>query len=235
MRHQLRRTVVILSILFISPLILIAHSSDDTKTMTKQMQKEITPEIALKMLKKGNKRFLEGKMTHRDYLKQVAATGEGQYPYASIVACLDSRTTPEFLFDQGIGDLFVARVAGNFVNADILGSLEFASKVAGSKLIVVLGHTSCGAVKGACDNVQLGNIASIVNTIKPSVEAVTDVSGERSSKNHHYVERVADENIKRTMQDILTKSSILKEMIDKGELKLVGAKLDIKTGAIMWL
>jgi carbonic anhydrase len=205
-----------------------------TKTMTKEKQEVMTAQKALDKLKKGNKRFLEAKMKERNLYEQMLKTSVGQYPFASIVACLDSRSGPEYIFDQGIGDFFVARVAGNFVNDDILGSLEFASKIMGSKLIVVLGHTSCGAVKAACDNVQLGNITSVVNAIRPAVEAVPNDGSDRSSKNEVFVEKAADENIRHTIKEIFTRSPILKEMDEKGEIEIVGAKLDIQTGKVTW-
>lgn len=205
------------------------------KTMTEEKQQGVTPQIALEKLKEGNKRFVNGTMYHRDLYKQIKAVSKGQFPFASIVACLDSRSGPEYIFDQGIGDFFVARVAGNFVNADILGSLEFASKVMGSKLIVVLGHTSCGAVKAACDNVQLGNITSVVNAIRPAVESTKYSGTDRSSKNDEFVEKAADENIRHTIREIFARSPILKEMDEKGEIEIVGAKLDIQTGKVTWL
>jgi carbonic anhydrase len=209
-----------------------ATKADSTKN--KDLQAAITPDMALKMLKDGNTRFTGGAMAKRDLRKQVKATGhDGQYPFASVVACIDSRSGPELVFDQGIGDLFVARVAGNVMNEDILGSLEYAAKVAGSKVVVVLGHTHCGAVKGACDDVKLGNITALVAKIKPVVASVPE-KGDRSSKNHHFVDHVAEANVKEVVNQIKAKSPVLKEMADKGEIKIVGAMLDVETGKIVW-
>jgi carbonic anhydrase len=204
------------------------------EVMTKEKQSKITPDAAVEMLKKGNQRFASGKTTGRDWMAQINATGKGgQYPFASIVSCIDSRTPPSLVFDQGIGDLFVASVAGNIVNSDILGSLEYASKVAGSKVIVVLGHTHCGAVKGACDSAQLGNLTQLVAKIRPAVNATPNVHGsDRSSKNHHFVDAVAHKNVHLTVKEIMDKSAVLREMAEKGEIKIVGAMLDVETGKV---
>ncbi|MEJ2794408.1 carbonic anhydrase family protein [Iodobacter sp. LRB] len=203
------------------------------KTMSKAIQASITPDAALDILKNGNQRFATGKSIKRDYKKQIMQTGLGQYPFASVVACIDSRSAPELVFNQGIGDLFVARVAGNVINEDILGSLEYAAKAAGSKVIVVLGHTQCGAIKGACDAVQLGNLTGLLDKIKPAVEA-TKTSGERSSKNHEFVQDVAHENVNNSVQKIREMSPLLKEMEEKGQIKIVGAMYDVGTGKVTW-
>ena len=210
----------------------VAPSASYT-TMDKSAQSATTADAALAALKAGNARFVSGNMIRRDLMKQVKATGYGQYPIASIVSCIDSRAGPEIVFDQGIGDVFSARVAGNFVNEDILGSLEFGSKAAGSKLIVVLGHTSCGAIKGACDDVVLGNLTGMLAKIKPAVSSVSS-TGDRSSKNDAFVQMVAEANVKRTVNDIFVRSPVLKAMADKGEIKIVGAMLDVKTGVVSW-
>jgi carbonic anhydrase len=203
----------------------------DGAVQTQASQAAITPDAVLARLKEGNARFTGGRMHLRDLKAQVKATGYGQYPLASVVSCIDSRAGPELVFDQGVGDVFSARVAGNFVNDDILGSLEFGSKVAGAKLVVVLGHTSCGAVKGACDNVVMGNLTTTLAKIMPAVQSVS-YSGDRSSKNADFVEMVAAANVHRTVQDILRRSPVLKEMADKGQIKVVGAMLDVKTGVV---
>jgi carbonic anhydrase len=201
----------------------------------KACQDAVTADDVLKRLKAGNGRFVAGKSTQRDYLKQVLDTSAGQYPLATIVSCIDSRAPAEILFDQGIGDVFNARVAGNIVNEDILGSLEFASKVAGSKLVVVLGHTSCGAIKGACDDAKLGNLTALVGKIKPVADRTAlDITGDRSSKNYKFVEMVAEANVHATVQNIRDKSPVLKEMEQKGEIKIVGAMYDVKTGQVAW-
>ena len=210
-----------------------AAAADPASTKVKAVQAAITPDDAIKLLKDGNTRFTSGKMAKRDLKKQVATTGQGQYPFASFVSCIDSRSGPELVFDQGIGDMFVARVAGNIVNEDILGSLEFASKAAGSKVIVVLGHTSCGAIKGACDDVKLGNLTGLLAKMKPAVASVKE-TGDRSSKNYAFVEKVAEMNVIDTVAAIKAKSPVLKEMADKGEIKIVGAMLDVTTGKVLW-
>ncbi len=204
------------------------------KQDSKACQDAVTPQQILERFKQGNARFASGKVTNYNYLKQVKATAAGQYPLASVVSCIDSRAPAEIVFDQGIGDLFNARVAGNIVNEDILGSLEFASKVAGAKLVVVLGHTSCGAIKGACDDVKLGNLTGLLGKIKPAMSKVPNDGKERSSKNDAFVEMVAEQNVRLTVETIRAKSPVLKEMEDKGEIKIVGAMYDVKTGKVEW-
>lgn len=208
-----------------------ATATKVASTQTKASQAAISPDDALEMLRSGNQRFVEGKMAKRDYQKQVKETAEGQFPFATVVSCLDSRTSSELLFDQGLGDIFNARVAGNIVNEDILGSLEFASKVVGSKLIAVIGHSNCGAIKGAIDDVKLGNLTGLLEKIRPSV-ADAGHSKEKGSKDHALVEEVAELNVKRVMDEIRTKSPLLKEMLDKGEIKLVGGMYDLSTGKV---
>jgi carbonic anhydrase len=205
----------------------------DVAPMTAAAQKAMTPDQAIARLKAGNVRFVNGQMVARDVKGYVKASSYAQYPFASVVSCIDSRAGPELVFDQGIGDVFSPRIAGNIVNEDILGSLEFASKAAGSKLVVIMGHTSCGAVKGACDNVALGNLTGLLDKIKPAVQNVS-LAGDRSSKNAAFVELVAEANVRRTVQDVLSRSPVLKEMNDKGEIKVVGAMLDVATGKISW-
>jgi carbonic anhydrase len=184
------------------------------------------------MVKEGNKRFVSGKLKKRDILAQVKQTSKGQFPFAAIVCCFDSRTQPEILFDQGIGDIFVARVAGNFVNDDILGSLEFGTKLAGAKLIVIMGHTDCGAVKGACDAAQLGLLTATLANINPAVHAVRGDYTPRTSKNDKFVQAVSEKNVELTMQKLRDRSVLLREMIDKGEIGLVGAMYDLGTGKV---
>ena len=205
-----------------------------TLSMTKERQAAVTPDSALAMLKEGNARFVSGAMLERDLTQQVKATGEAQYPYASVLTCIDSRSGPELVFDQGIGDVFAPRVAGNVVNEDILGSLEYASRVAGSRLVVVLGHTSCGAVKGACDNVKLGNLTPLVGRLRAVVDSVEHGS-DRSSANHEFVDMVAEANVNDAVSDIRERSQILAEMEKKGEIKIVGAMLNVSTGRVTFL
>ena len=204
--------------------------------MTKESQASTTPAQALDRLKSGNARFVAGKSTRRDFQQQVAATAAGQYPFASVVSCLDSRTSTELVFDQGIGDVFNARVAGNVVNPDIIGSLEFASKVAGAKLIAVVGHTKCGAVKGACDRVDLGHLTGLLERIAPAVEATPTAAGEkRTSKNDAFVDRVAENNVRLMMDNIRKQSAILRELETKGEIRIVGGMQDLQSGKVSFL
>ncbi len=209
--------------------------TDGYITQTKESQSQTTPAKALEMLKSGNDRFVKQKMEDRDYMKQVKQTASGQYPIAAVVSCIDSRIPTEIVFDQGVGDIFNARIAGNFVNEDILGSLEFACKVAGSKAIIVMGHTHCGAVKGAADEVELGNLTKLIDKLEPAVNAVTDVKGERNSKNPDFVQKIADKNVELTIEKIKQDSPILKEMYDKGEITIVGAMYDVETGKVTFV
>ena len=212
-----------------------AHAAQSAMTQTKKAQAAITPQKALQMLKEGNSRFVQGNMLKRNLMKQVKATGSGQFPFATIVGCIDSRASNELIFDQGIGDIFSARVAGNFVNDDILGSLEFASAAAGSRLIVVLGHTECGAVKGACDDVVLGNLTQTLANIKPAVAAVSGHDSNRISKNNKFVQAVADKNVVLTVERIRERSPILLDMVKKGQIGLAGAMYDVHTGKVTFM
>lgn len=202
--------------------------------LTREAQAAITPARALEMLKQGNERFVNGKTLPRDFLAQVRQTATGQYPFAAIVSCLDSRIPPAIVFDQGVGDLFVGRIAGNFVNDDMLGSLEFATKLSGAKLVVILGHTECGAIRGACDAAQLGLLTATLANINPAVKAVQGDYTPRNSSNAEFVQSVAEMNVQLTMKKLLDRSVVLREMVDKGELGLVGAMYDITTGKVMF-
>ena len=187
------------------------------------------------MLKDGNARFVQGKMAQRNLTQQVMATGSGQFPFAVIVGCIDSRASNELIFDQGIGDIFSARVAGNFVNDDILGSLEFACAAAGARLILVLGHTECGAVKGACDDVVLGNLTQTLSNIRPAVAGVSGYKSDRSSKNNAFFQAVTNKNVVLAVQRIRHRSSILREMIQKGQIMLAGAMYDVHNGKVTFM
>ncbi len=202
------------------------------KTLTKEMQTAITPLMALELLKDGNKRFVNNLKVNRNLLQQANDTSDGQHPFAVILSCIDSRTSAELIFDQGLGDIFSVRIAGNIINEDILGSMEFGCKVAGSKIIVVLGHTKCGAVKGACDHVEMGNLTSLLSKIRPAVDDELTTAENRNSSNNEFVEKVAVINVKRTFKSILQRSPILKEMIEKGEIGIVGGTHDITTGQV---
>lgn len=200
----------------------------------KTRQASVTPDSALKMLKDGNVRFLAGESVNCDLMAQVKATGDGQAPFAAIVGCIDSRVPPELVFDQRIGDIFAARVAGNFANTDIIGSMEFATKLAGSKLIVVLGHTECGAIKGAVDNAKMGNLTAMLANITPAVEKVQGIDGPRNSKNKNLVQAVSDVHAKDTVRTMLARSEVLREMVAAGQLKIVSAMHDVHTGKVTW-
>lgn len=202
------------------------------KTLTKEMQAAITPSMALELLRDGNKRFINNLKVNRNLLQQANETSDGQHPFAVILSCIDSRTSTELIFDQGLGDIFSIRIAGNILNEDILGSMEFACKVAGSKIIVVLGHTKCGAVKGACDHVEMGNLTALLTKIRPAVDDETDTKENRNSNNSTFVENVAAINVKRTVKSIMERSPILKEMIETGQIGILGGIHEITTGEV---
>ncbi len=199
---------------------------------TQETQASLTPAKALQILKEGNDRFVNNLKANRNLLEQAGYTADGQFPFAVILSCIDSRTSAELIFDQGLGDVFSIRIAGNIINEDILGSLEFACKVAGSKIIVVLGHTKCGAIKGACDHVEMGNLTALLSKIQPAVYDEKTVTENRSSNNPDFVEKVAAINVKRTVQGVMERSPILKEMIEKGEIGIVGGTHDLATGHV---
>ncbi|WP_026933015.1 carbonic anhydrase family protein [Christiangramia echinicola] len=205
-----------------------------TEIIDKNKQTQLSPDAVLNDLMDGNKRFTENKMHERDYAAQIDKTSGGQWPQAVVLGCIDSRVPVETIFDQGVGDIFTARVAGNFENTDILGSMEYSCKVAGSKLVLVLGHEACGAVKAACDDVELGNITHLLSNIKPAVKA-TETEGDRNSKNDAFVAGVVENNVKLTMNRIREKSPILKEMEENGEIKIVGGVYSISTGKVTLL
>ncbi len=204
------------------------------KAHTKETQATMSPNKALQFLKEGNIRFQNNLKANRNLLEQVNATKEGQFPFATILSCIDSRVSAELVFDQGLGDIFSVRIAGNFSNEDILGSMEFACKLAGTKLIVVLGHTSCGAIKGACDHAEMGNLTKLIQKITPAVEAVTEPKDEslRNSKNIDFVDEVAKKNVELTINNIHKNSPILSEMEKNGEIKIIGAMYDITSGEV---
>lgn len=202
------------------------------KTLTKELQAAITPRMALELLKDGNKRFVNNLKANRNLLQQANETSDGQHPIAVILSCIDSRTSAELIFDQGLGDVFSVRIAGNIVNEDILGSMEFACKLAGAKIIVVLGHSKCGAIKGACDHAEMGNLTTLLSKIRPAVDDETETVENRSSKNVFFVENVAAINVKRTVKAIKERSTILLQMINKGEIGIVGGMHDLSTGEV---
>ena len=199
---------------------------------TKEMQASMTPASALAELKAGNARFVAGHPLARNFPADIKATANAQYPFAVVLCCIDSRQPIDIVLDQGIGDIFSASVAGNVLNDDILGSMEFACKVAGSKLIAVIGHSNCGAIKGAIDNVELGNLTGLLSKIKPAVDSVPADVQPRTSENHPFVDQVAEANVRQVMQQIRERSPLLREMLDKGEIGLVGGMYDLSTGEV---
>lgn len=206
-------------------------------TQTAESQSKLTPKEAIELLKEGNKRFVNREMRERDLLAQVEETSKGQFPFACIVGCIDSRVPATTVFDQGIGSLFVATVAGNIINEDILGSLEFGCAAAGSKAIIVLGHTSCGAVKGACDSVELGNLTSLLSKINASVKETVEPSDPamRNSSNLPFVNEVAKNNVLRSVENIRVKSNVLRRLEEDGKITIVGAMYDVSTGKVSFL
>lgn len=205
------------------------------RTHTKETQQVLTPDLIIEILKKGNERFVNNIKTNRNLLEQVNETSTAQYPFAAILSCIDSRTSAELIFDQGLGDIFSIRIAGNILNEDILGSMEFACKIAGSKLIVVLGHTNCGAVIGACDDIKLGHLTTLVNKIKPSIEIETQTLSERNGRNIKFVQNVTVNNVKLAVEGIRRRSPILSEMENDNKIKIIGGMYDVETGIVKFL
>ncbi len=204
------------------------------KAHNKETQAQMTPRKALQFLQEGNERFINNLKANRNLLEQANETRDGQWPFATILSCIDSRTSAELIFDQGLGDVFSVRIAGNIVNTDILGSMEFACKVAGSKLIVVLGHSKCGAVKGACDHVEMGNLTELLSKIQPAVYQEKDTTDNRTSKNSEFVENVAEINVKRNVKNIIERSFVLEQMLEEGQIGIVGAMHDIESGKVIF-
>jgi carbonic anhydrase len=202
------------------------------RTHTKETQDILSPELALDILKEGNARFVNNINAHRDLLQQVNETSTGQFPFATILSCIDSRTSAELIFDQGLGDIFSIRIAGNILNEDILGSMEFACKIAGSKLVVVLGHTKCGAIEGACNNIVMGNITALLSKVKPAIEKEKETVVNRNGYNKAFVHNVTVNNIFVTAQKIKEQSSILKELEEQGHIKIIGGLYDLDTGHV---
>ncbi len=202
------------------------------RTLNKEDQELITPYKALEILKDGNRRFVQNLKMNRNLLEQVNLTRNGQWPFAAVLSCIDSRTSAELIFDQGLGDIFSIRIAGNVINEDILGSMEFACKVAGSKFIVVLGHTKCGAIKGACDRVELGYLSGLLHKIQHAVDAETTTTENRTSSNGDFVEGVSRINVEQNVQQILEKSAVLRELVEEGRIGIIGAMYDVSSGVV---
>lgn len=203
---------------------------------TKETQATMSPAKALRFLEEGNERFTNNLKINRDLLKQAFATSKEQFPFATILSCIDSRVPVELVFDQGLGDVFSIRIAGNFINTDILGSMEFACKVAGSKLILVLGHTHCGAIKGACDNsIEFGNLKSLLNNIQPAIDQVAYIGKNKTSHNTSYTRLLAEKNVQLSMQRILDESPVLREMVEDGEIMIKGGMYELESGKVKFL
>ena len=202
------------------------------RTLNKALQERLTPQQALEILKEGNRRFVQNLKVNRNLLEQVNETRDGQWPFAVVLSCIDSRTSAELIFDQGLGDIFSVRIAGNIINDDILGSIEFACKIAGSKFIVVLGHTKCGAIKGACDQVELGHLSALLQKIQPAIEAERSIPDNRTSTNPQFVEAVARINVERTVEEILKRSPIIRDLVDQGKTGIGGAMYDVASGNV---
>ncbi len=202
------------------------------RTHNKESQANLTPRMSLEILKEGNDRFVKNLKKQRNLLDQINDTRDGQWPFATILSCIDSRTSAELIFDQGLGDIFSVRIAGNIVNTDIIGSMEFACRVAGSKLIVVLGHTACGAIKGACDHVEMGNLTELLSKIQPAVYQEVKTKKNRDSSNAIFVDNVANINVKRSAEHIIERSYILEQMLEAGTIGVVGAMYNVQTGKV---
>lgn len=211
------------------------HAQSACQFFTSERLKSMTPDQALQMLKDGNARMLAGKSQNCDPNGLFKKAADGQSPYAAVISCMDSRAAPEIVFDQAIGDIFVARVAGNIVNVDMLGSLEYGAKVVGSKAIVVMGHNMCGAIKGAIDRVQLGNLTTLLKAFEPALKTITPADGPRDSHNYSLVQKVAEANVRLTAASLTKRSKVLKELVDAGQLKIAMGMEDIGSGKVTWL
>lgn len=201
------------------------------RTQTRETQASLTPQCALELLKAGNARFEANLKVNRNLLEQANITADGQFPFAVVLSCIDSRTSAELIFDQGLGDIFSIRIAGNVLNDDIVGSMEFACKIAGSRLIVVLGHSGCGAVKGACDGVELGKLTGLLQKIRPAI-MLTEKSGDLPRD--EFVQRVAEKNVEHVVQEIRQRSNVLDAMIAEGQVGIVGAMYSVQSGTIQF-
>ena len=229
-----RRHFLTLSGLFVAGAAL-AQTDDLCAVATQETQAATTADQALLRLKAGNERFRTGRSLHCDLVGQIKATAKGQAPFAAVLGCMDSRVAPELVFDQQLGDILTVRVAGNIVNTDNLGSLEYATKVLGTKLIVVLGHSECGAIKGAIDDVKLGNVTALLSNIRPAVVKVAAGDGDHTSKNKKFVQEVADQNARDAASLLTTRSELLAAQVKEHQIKIVSAMHDVSTGAIRWL
>ena len=205
------------------------------RTHSKETQAELNPDLALEILKEGNDRFVKNLNANRNLLQQVNETAQGQFPFATILSCIDSRTSAELIFDQGLGDVFSIRIAGNILNEDILGSMEFATKVVGTKIIIVLGHTKCGAIVGACNNVELGNLTALLHKVKPAIALEKDTTENRTGSNVRFVDNVTTNNVIHTIERIRRESPIILDLENTGAIKIVGAIYNVDTGSVNFL
>ncbi|WP_336516844.1 carbonic anhydrase family protein [Pollutibacter soli] len=202
------------------------------RTHTKETQMSLTPEKALEILKEGNQRFMNNLKANRNLLQQVNDTSTGQFPFATILSCIDSRTSAELIFDQGLGDVFSIRIAGNILNEDILGSMEFATKIVGTKIIVVLGHTRCGAIVGACNHVELGNLTTLLNKIQPAIFNEKETTENRNGSNAEFVNNVTNINVRLTIERIRRESPIIAELETNGQIKIIGGVYNVESGQV---
>lgn len=202
------------------------------RTHSKDTQESITPDLAFQLLIDGNDRFVNNLKAHRNLLEQVNETKEGQFPIATILSCIDSRTSAELIFDQGLGDIFSIRIAGNILNDDILGSMEFATKIMGTKIILVLGHTRCGAIVGACDNIKFGKLTTLLDKVQPAIALESKTTSNRNGNNEQFVNNVTEINVHLIMQKIQDDSDIIRELLEQGQLKIVGGVYDVETGKV---
>ena len=205
------------------------------RTHSKETQAELNPDLALEILKEGNDRFVKNLKANRNLLQQVNETAQGQFPFATILSCIDSRTSAELIFDQGLGDIFSIRIAGNILNEDILGSMEFATKVVGTKIIIVLGHTKCGAIVGACNNVELGNLTVLLDKVKPAIANEKETTENRTGSNVRFVDNVTTNNVIHTIERIRRESPIILDLENTGAIKIVGAIYNVDTGSVNFL
>lgn len=205
------------------------------RTLSKEALGKLTPDLAVQILKKGNERFVNNLKANRDLLQQVNETSEGQFPFATILSCIDSRTSAELIFDQGLGDIFSIRIAGNILNEDILGSMEFATKIVGTKVIVVLGHTKCGAIIGACNHVEMGNLTTLLNKVQPAIYAETTTKENRTGSNLQFVKNVTQLNVHLTIDRIRRESPIIAELEQSGQIMIIGGLYDVDTGRVNFL
>lgn len=230
----MKKILYTFALLFLTVTMNTAFAADDQHHLiTQEQQQQMTPEQALVRLEQGNQRFLENKNHEYDYSDMITKTAEQQYPFAIVLSCIDSRSIPDILFDQGIGNIFVARIAGNVISTDVLGSMEFATKITGAKLIVVMGHTNCGAIKGACEDAKLGNLTDLLQTIQPAVKTIKESEkGGFSCSSPVTIDAIAKQNVLDQMHDILTKSPVIAQLVQEKKVMIVGAMQDLATGKV---